>query len=89
MSNEIDALKSRVGDLRRQLREAEKRLLKAEIAAAPVKIGDVVTYRGTEHRVVEVIPQSWGEPWVKGNPKKKDGTWGTALRSLYKDWKLA
>lgn len=83
----INALKSRVGDLQRQLNVAKAALLEAEIAAAPVKVGDIVTYRGVEHKVCEVDPK-WGTTaWVKGNPRKKDGTWGIAVRALYDDWK--
>tara|TARA_R110000868_G_scaffold92457_6_gene256632 strand:- start:3596 stop:3877 length:282 start_codon:yes stop_codon:yes gene_type:complete len=84
---EINALKSRVGDLMHQLSEAKNRLREAEIAAAPVKVGDIVSCCGVEHRVTEVIP-SYSKVWVKGNPKKKDGTWGIAVRALYSDWQL-
>lgn len=27
-------------------------------------------------------------PWVTANPKKKDGTWGVAVRSIYDDWEI-
>lgn len=84
---EINALKSRVGDLRRQLTEAEDRLREAEIAQCPAKIGDIVTYRGQEHRVTEIKP-SWQKAWLMGNPRKKDGTFGIAERHLYGDWEL-
>lgn len=86
MSAEINALKSRVGDLKRQLREAEDRLRAAEIDAFPVKVGDVVSFRGKDHRVCEVIPKGY-TTWLMGNQRKKDGSWSEAVHHLYSDYK--
>lgn len=84
-SAEISDLKSRVGDLERQLHDAKQRLLAAQIAACSVKIGDVVKYRGVEHRVTAINP-GFCKEWLSGNPRKKNGEWGTAVRNLYSDW---
>ena len=83
----INDLKSRVGDLERQLDDAKARLKAAQIDAAGVKVGDVVVSRGKRYRVTEIEPSSWGA-WVSGNPEKKDGTFGIARRALYSDWEL-
>lgn len=52
-----------------------------------IKIGSIVSYRGTEHRVT-AIDTEWGvdKPWLTGNPKKKDGTWGATRRKLFSRW---
>jgi len=91
MTDEIKALEKRVAELEKQLRDAQDLLRKAKLEACVVKVGDIVvnTKDGTEHRVTEVDVR-WNDlsrPWVYGNPKKKDGTWGTARRALYHHWK--
>ena len=38
-----------------------------------------------------VVERLWGDfakPWVRGQLQRKDGTWGTGDRSLYRDWEL-
>jgi hypothetical protein len=85
-SKRINDLKSRVGDLERQLQEAKKRLHQAQLEEAGVSVGDVVVFKGEEFRVASVDPSPYGKAWVKGNPKKMNGTFGNAVRSLYADW---
>ena len=88
-TDEIEALRETVRDLTLKLQNASAKLRAAEIAAAGVNIGDVVSYRGVRYRVTDVNPRSWGgKVWVKGNPVKKDGTFGRAKRHLYDDWNL-
>lgn len=91
-ANEIKALQARENALRVQLSEVCDLLEKAKLEACPVKVGDIVIHErsGLPHRVTEVDVR-WGsrDPWLYGNPKKKDGTWGTARRALYSYWKKA
>jgi hypothetical protein len=52
-------------------------------------LGAVVTNRkGDEFRICRVDVVTWygDRPWVKGNPKREDGTFGKAIRNLYSDW---
>ena len=85
----IEDLERKVQSLQDKLRAAKKALQNAKLAAAPVKVGDiVVTQRGTRHRVCHVDVRMSGRPWVSGNPERKDGSFGTAVRYLYDDWKI-
>lgn len=83
-SQHVNDLKSRVGDLERQLHEAQKRVHDAMIAESGVAVGDIVLdKKGERYLVAEVEPQSWGGAWVIACPQKKDGTFGTARRRLF------
>ena len=54
-----------------------------------VTVGSIVIGRdGQDYRVTS-IQSSWQTPWLKGNPRKKDGTWGNTERHLYDDWKVS
>jgi len=53
-----------------------------------VEKGSIVQYRGALYRVTGVTG-GYGKPWATGNPKRKDGSWGTAERNLYSDWELS
>jgi hypothetical protein len=64
-----------------------------------VEPGVVVTrlssIRGEPIRVVSIdVPCCFSKytfqnrPWVTGNPKKKDGTWGKAVRNVFGDWEV-
>jgi len=81
---------SRLGNLlSEKRREREKIELEAVNVEFGVTVGSVVTGRdGMEYRVTSISP-FWGTPWLKGNPRKKDGTWGNAERKLYGDWKVS
>jgi hypothetical protein len=85
-SQRINDLKARVGDLRRQLAEAEERLRVAQIEESGVVIGQIVISKGAEYRVCEINARWADKPWLKGNPRKADGTFGKAQRALYGDW---
>jgi len=78
------------------------KLLYAEEAHG-AKVGAIVvikrkSWTGTSYvtvesffRIAEVTIKSWndlGKPWVTGNPKRTDGTYGTARRHLYGDWEV-
>lgn len=64
------------------------KLQKEREILAGVTVGDVVKH----HRYGDVlvtsveILSSTMQPWVKGTPKKKDGEWSTAVRSLFAEW---
>lgn len=81
------ALVEQLSNVRAEIKE--KKLARAE-ADSGVRAGCIVCYRGVEHRVIEVDTH-WRErdkPWVTGTPKRKDGTFGTAVRNLYAEWEL-
>lgn len=83
----VDDLTKKVDRLHQQLRQAKESLRAARIAEAPVSIGDVVTDRlGREHRITEITPRSWGYD-LRGNFRKKDGEWSSAVRHIY-GWKV-
>lgn len=53
-----------------------------------VRVGStVVDKKGVEYLVTRV-DACWSPPWLEGNPRRKDGSFGTASRNLYSDWKL-
>jgi hypothetical protein len=53
---------------------------------ADVQIGEIVIFKGEKYRVCEVKPGGYGKDWAKGNPLKKDGTFGVAVRAMYDGW---
>lgn len=83
----IEFWEAEVNRLRSELATAKDRLDEARVKASGVSVGQIVMHNGKEHRVTE-IDASWAraKPWLYGNPKKADGTFGTARRSLYSDW---
>lgn len=84
----IKDLEAKVNQLESQLMDAETKLRKAKLAAASVQVGDVVVSRRWGLVRVTRVDVSWDTPWVRGNPKKKDGTFGKVERALYSDWEL-
>jgi hypothetical protein len=86
----IEDLERKVQGLRARLSAAEESLRKARLAAAPVKRGDIVrgTRDGKLYRVAAVDVRWTPKPWVDGNPERKDGTFGTAVRHIYGDWEV-
>ena len=67
----------------------EEQLLEAKNKYG-VEIGGIVKDRkGKEYCITKVDVQSWGSPpWLEGNPRKKDGTFGTAHRLLFNGWEV-
>ena len=67
----------------------EEQLLEAKNKYG-VEIGAIVKDRsGKEYRITKVDVRSWdGFPWLEGNPRKKDGTFGKARRCLYNSWEV-
>lgn len=85
-SKEEDAIMSRIANLKQELARQNDLLEAERLKRAGVAIGDVVLRKGERFRVAEIEVHDWGKAWVKGNPTKKDGTFGTALRSLFSYW---
>lgn len=75
-----EELHRRLSMLDREMAEIKKELRQIAEDACPIKVGMVVIYKGLEHRVTQIDRPEWN--WVYGNPRKKDGTWGTATRHL-------
>lgn len=79
----IDDLRRKVQNLEDQLSDARKKLSAAELDACPIKVGMIVIGNdGKEYRVAEVDLR-WETPWLIGNPKRADGSFGNGRRSLY------
>ncbi len=52
-----------------------------------VKVGSTVLCNGKEYRVAKVFVQAFTDkPWIKANPKRKDGSFGVQERNLYTRW---
>jgi hypothetical protein len=83
-SDKVSTLEIRVAELRNKLNSAQAALHEAKMAECGVKIGDIVRNDAVVLRVTKVYPDSGS---VSGNPLKKDGTFGMAVRNLYEDWK--
>lgn len=70
--------------------KAEQNYNDARAALSGIVLGQIVMYKGIEHKVVE-IDASWHDmklPWLKGNARKKDGTFGIKVVHMYSDWKV-
>lgn len=86
----IKELEEEVTRCRKELGEAQRRLMAAKLAACGVSIGDVVVgtgrgYAGKLFRVSSIDP-NWSPPWLRGNPQRADGSFGTSERNLFGDW---
>lgn len=87
LERERELLELRLNELNQQIRSAK--LAEVQLAYG-VCIGCIVKNSvGVEHKVTEIKTWMDGKPWVSGNPRKKDGTFGTAHRNLYSDWEVA
>ena len=98
MNAEIAALEKRVRELINELNETRLILTQKKMDICGIKIGDIVTdARGTEFRVTNIDVSMWkpsddeifkiNNPWVSGNPRKKDGEFGNSVRNLYGNWR--
>lgn len=76
----IKQLEERSKALRKELFNVAAEIFDLKVSLCPVKVGDVVAYRGEEFKVVAIDNPEWS--WVYANPRKKDGSWGTAKRHL-------
>lgn len=81
-----DELSKKLGEVRRAITEEKTRLAEEQFG---VSVGSIVSDRqGNEYRVTRIMTMCSGKPWLEGNPKKKDGTFGVARRNIYSDWNL-
>lgn len=75
----------RVRRAKHNLRQAEEALHALKCKKAGIRIGDVVLYKGKQHKVVS-IDTTWRKPWLTGHPQLANGEFGKAIRNLYGDW---
>jgi hypothetical protein len=85
-SKQEDALMSQIANARQKLRDLESQLDELRIAQSGVKVGDIVVSGSERYQVLEVDPKSWGDVWVVGGKRKKDGTFGASRKSLFSNW---
>jgi len=87
----IEELERKVEQIEIELAKAKTDLWEALLEKAKkvygIDYGTIVMSRNEEYKVVS-IDVRWDKPWLKGYGKKKDSTWGKALRSLYDDWEI-
>lgn len=92
----IKELRDAANAAEKALNAARKELFDALKASCSVKEGDIVVSTRPSHKgeqyIVREVDIDWmldfgGTPCVIGSPKKKDGTFGTARRNLFNDWK--
>lgn len=79
-----DVLEGKLAGVYRAISEEMKRIAYEEYG---VTVGSIVTDGQCQFRVTEVDAHCGGKPWVSVNPRRKDGTFGTAHRHLY-NWEL-
>jgi len=53
-----------------------------------VKVGSIVRARGRLYRVTEIETRYWPSVWLRGNPQRKNGTYGLATHNLLGHWEL-
>lgn len=83
-SDKIEELKKNVEVQRSLLALAEKALREARVKASGFSIDQIVKDRnGKEFRIVE-IDAKYESVWLKGNPRKKDGTFGKSIQYIYR-----
>ncbi len=85
-----DQYHKNIAPLIKEMETLRVALVKENFGIAP---GVIVKTRKGEFRVVDIDFRCWWgpdeKPWATGNPKRKNGTFGTAIRNLYSDWELA
>ena len=94
LEDQIKDAEAREHDLCEELNAVRKDIEKLKQALAyrnyNVTVGSIVFVGKDVFKVVEIRPCYFGKkPWCKGNPKRKDGTFGTAIRNLCADWELS
>lgn len=96
LTQQIEQAQGRVGQLRGDLRDAEKRLAALRVQLAEldhgVKVGDRVQYkRDGQVRFGYVcgISPGFPLPWYTVHPEKKDGSPAVSTTTVYNDVTLA
>ena len=84
---EENEIRGRLNTLNAAIRSERIRIAEATWG---VTTGSIVKYRGKEYFVTAVKPSTFGngtrKPWLDGNPRRKDGTFGSANRCLFDFW---
>ena len=88
LDRRIAHLEDRDAELRQELKQIGKALYEARCEKAGVRVGDVVRCTRDQrlYQVVEVKPFARRLIFLKGNPQRKDGSFGTAVRQLHTEW---
>lgn len=88
LTAELDALDQQRCALADKWRAERNRLVDLLWGVRP---GCVVKHDDQLFRVLEVHPRTCPDirPWLVASPKRKDGSFGTARRTIYSDWELA
>ena len=84
-----EALMSRIENHKQAIRKLEVELEQEKLKRAGVAIGEIVVSNGARFRVASVRVFGFGKSWVKANPTRSDGTFGTSVRNLYENWEKA
>jgi len=80
-------LSTRLAYIRHRIKEEQLKLAEQDYG---VTIGSVVVdSAGKRYRVIDIDTRYKGLPRLAGNPERKDGTFGTAVRHLHKEWEKA
>jgi hypothetical protein len=97
IKNDLDAVGEMITDAEKRVSSLvqRQRQLRLEWAKKKygVEVGTVViathgARKGEEVRVTDLDVSWQTKPWVLGNPKKKNGEWGIAVRYLYDQWRV-
>ena len=91
---QIADLEKRKEELEKEIDDIENtihriRLVKIEEDFG-IKVGSIVFGGdGKEYRVTEIDPNWYADrPWLRGNPRRKDGTFGISNRHLFDNWSI-
>lgn len=89
----IDELKTQKEHLEVEIRRIENRIRNEQLRLCyseyGITFGSIVkTIDGKEYKITEIDARWSGDPTLKGNPKKKDGTFGKAEQYVYGRWEL-
>jgi hypothetical protein len=93
INRELEQLQADEVGIRQSLSKCRERINEVKLDIVKIKYGVevgsiVIGYKGREYKVTD-IDCCWSDaPWLKGNQRKKDGTWGSAARNLFGNWKL-
>lgn len=93
MTKTLEALQLKEKKLSAELSRIREVIELAKQAAVKKKYGlgldsVVKDVDGKEYKVDTITVMMDGKPWITGNPRKKNGKFGTAKRRLYKDWEV-
>jgi phosphoenolpyruvate-protein kinase (PTS system EI component) len=93
LESQMEVVAQQIKDAANLLKEKEKELVDLHLKVVKVlygvELGSIVQpKKGDVCMVTEIRYNNLSRPWLKGHPKKKDGTWSRTERYLYDDWEL-